>query len=100
MIRYSTIMAGVGGFIVVCLLGLLLGRSWDRVIISAAVAALAFGLVAQWWMTLWIQNLVNAQEEQAQQAAEQALAAQQEATEQEEPEEQAPVPATAANPTP
>ena len=96
MIRYSTIMAGVGGFIVVCLLGLLLGRSWERVIISAAVAALAFGLVAQWWMTLWIQNLVNAQEEQAQQA----LAAQQEATEQEEPEEQAPVPATAANPTP
>ena len=100
MIRYSTIMAGVAGFIVVCLVGLLLDRDWERVIISAAVAALAFGLVAQWWMVLWVQNLVAAQEGQARLATQQAQAAEKEIKEQEESQKPAPGPVPTATPTP
>ena len=36
-----------------------------RNIVPATIAALAFGLLAHWWMTLWLVSLRSAAEEQA-----------------------------------
>jgi hypothetical protein len=78
MIRLGTSIGGLAGFLIVLGLGLALGRGWERLIISGAIAALAFGFMARWWMMLWLTSLQSAQVEQAQQ---QALAAAQEAAE-------------------
>ena len=89
MIRLGTSIAGVAGFVIVLALGLALARSWERSLISGAIAALAFGFMARWWMMLWLTSLQSAQVEQAQQQALATEAATQEAAE--APEEE-PVP--------
>jgi hypothetical protein len=81
MTRLGTILGGVAGFVIVLGLGLALGRSWERSIISGAIAALAFGFMARWWMMLWLTSLQSAQVEQAQQQALAVEAAAQEAAE-------------------
>ena len=40
-----TTLAGIIGFALICGLGFYQGRGWDRTLTSAAIAALAFGLV-------------------------------------------------------
>ena len=83
-----TTLAGIIGFGLICGLGFYQGRGWDRTLTSAAIAALAFGLVGHWWMRLWLASLVSAQQEQAQAEMErqqQAHAEAQAATQQEAP---------------
>ena len=65
MIANATSLAGAIGFVIVLCVGFALGRDWDRTLLSAAVAALAFGLIGRWWILLWIMGLKNAQAEQA-----------------------------------
>jgi|TARA_B100000676_G_scaffold117561_1_gene117041 hypothetical protein len=65
MIANATSLAGAIGFVIVLGVGFALGRDWDRTLISAAVAALAFGLIGRWWILLWIMGLKSAQAEQA-----------------------------------
>ena len=72
-------VAGMIGFGVVCALGLYQDRPWARTLISAALAALAYGLVGHWWMQLWYASLANAQQEQAQAELERQQQAQAEA---------------------
>ena len=85
MIRIGTSVGGVAGFVIVLGLGLALNRGWERSVISGAIAALAFGFMARWWLMLWLTSLQSAQVEQAQQQAlAMAAAAQKEA---EAPEE-------------
>ena len=69
MIRFSTSIAGAAGFLFVFGLGMSLDRDWGQTTISASLAALAFGLLAHWWMTLWLVSLRSAQQEQARQQA-------------------------------
>jgi hypothetical protein len=59
----------VAGFVLVLGLGLALDRGWERSVISGAIAALAFGFMARWWLMLWLTSLQSAQVEQAQQQA-------------------------------
>jgi hypothetical protein len=66
MTQLITTLAGALGFALICALGFYQDRGWDRTLTSAAIAALAFGLVGHWWMRLWFASLVNAQQEQAQ----------------------------------
>ena len=66
MTQLVTTLAGAFGFALICGLGFYQDRGWDRTLTSAAIAALAFGLVAHWWVRLWLASLVNAQQEQAQ----------------------------------
>jgi len=66
MTQLVTTLAGALGFALICGLGFYQDRGWDRTITSAAIAALAFGLVGHWWMRLWLASLVSAQQEQAQ----------------------------------
>ena len=89
MIRLGTSIAGVAGFVIVLAFGLALGRSWERSLISSAIAALAFGFMARWWMMLWLTSLQSAQVEQAQQ---QALAMESAAQEAAEAHEEKPTP--------
>ena len=65
MTQLATSLAGAFGFALICGLGYFQDRGWDRTLTSAAIAALAFGLVAHWWVRLWLASLVNAQQEQA-----------------------------------
>lgn len=69
MIRFGTSIAGAAGFLFVFGLGMSLDREWGHTTISASLAALAFGLLAHWWMTLWLVSLRSAQQEQARQQA-------------------------------
>ena len=66
MTQLVTTLAGALGFALICGLGFYQDRGWDRTITSAAIAALAFGLVGHWWMRLWLASLVSAQQEQVQ----------------------------------
>ena len=65
MIRFGTSIAGTAGFIFVFGLGMALDRDWGRTTISASIAALTFGFLVHWWMTLWLVSLRSAAEEQA-----------------------------------
>ncbi len=67
MIRFGTSIAGTAGFIFVFGLGMALDRDWGRTTISASIAALTFGFLVHWWMTLWLVSLRSAEEEQARQ---------------------------------
>ena len=67
MIRFGTSIAGAVGFVFVFGLGMSLDRDWGHTTISASLAALAFGLLAHWWMTLWLVSLRSAEEDQARQ---------------------------------
>ena len=69
MIRFGTSIAGVAGFVLMFGLGMTLDRDWGRITLTATIAALAFGLLAHWWMTLWLISLRSAQQEQARQQA-------------------------------
>ena len=80
MIRFGTSIAGTAGFIFVFGLGMALDRDWSRTTISASIAALTFGFLVHWWMTLWLACLRSAEEEQARQKVQ---AAQTQETEQE-----------------
>ena len=80
MIRFGTSIAGTAGFIFVFGLGMALDRDWSRTTISASIAALTFGFLVHWWMTLWLASLRSAEEEQARQKVQ---AAQTQETEQE-----------------
>ena len=80
MRRCGTSMAGMAGFIFVFGLGMALDRDWGRTTISASIAALTFGFLVHWWMTLWLVSLRSAEEEQARQKVQ---AAQTQETEQE-----------------
>ena len=80
MIRFGTSIAGTAGFIFVFGLGMALDRDWSRTTISASIAALTFGFLVHWWMTLWLVSLRSAEEEQARQKVQ---AAQTQETEQE-----------------
>jgi len=64
MIRWGTLTAGLIGFVFVMTTGLGLGNEWGRTLISATIAALAFGLMGHWWMTLWLRSMTEAQSEQ------------------------------------
>ncbi len=79
MTQLVTTLGGIIGFALICGLGFYQGREWDRTLTSAAVAALAFGLVAHWWMRLWLASLASAQQEQAQAEMERQQQAQAEA---------------------
>ncbi|MDE2682215.1 MAG: hypothetical protein OSB29_12755 [Verrucomicrobiota bacterium] len=79
MTQLVTTLAGAFGFALICGLGFYQDRSWDRTLTSAAIAALAFGLVGQWWMRLWLASLMNAQQERAQAEMERQQQAQAEA---------------------
>ena len=63
MIRWGTLMAGMLGFILVLAIGLSIGKAWERTLTSALFGALAFGLIGQWWMRLWLTSLTAAQVE-------------------------------------
>ena len=65
MIRWGTLMAGMLGFILVLALGVSMGKAWERTLTSALFGALAFGLIGQWWMRLWLTSLAAAQVEPA-----------------------------------
>jgi len=80
LIRFGTSIAGTAGFIFVFGLGMALDRDWSRTTISASIAALTFGFLVHWWMTLWLASLRSAEEEQARQKVQ---AAQTQETEQE-----------------
>jgi Na+/melibiose symporter-like transporter len=80
MIRYGTSIAGAAGFAFVFGLGMALNRDLGRATISASIAALAFGLLAHWWMTLWLVSLSSSRKEQVQQQIEQRQEAAQEDT--------------------
>ena len=69
MIRFGTSIAGAAGFVFMFGLGMALDRDWGRITLTATIAALAFGLLAHWWMTLWLISLRSAQQEQARQQA-------------------------------
>ena len=71
MIRFGTSIAGAAGFAFVFGLGMALDRDLGRATISASIAAFAFGLLAHWWMILWLTSLRSAQKEQTRQHAEQ-----------------------------
>ena len=79
MTQLVTTLAGAFGFALICGLGFYQDRSWDRTLTSAAIAALAFGLVGQWWMRLWLASLMNARQERAQAEMERQQQAQAEA---------------------
>jgi hypothetical protein len=66
MTQLVTTLAGAFGFALICGLGFYQDRGWDRTLTSAAIAALAFGLVGHWWMRLWLASLVSARQEQTQ----------------------------------
>ena len=93
MIRFGTSIAGAAGFVLMFGLGMALDRDWGRITLSATIAALAFGLLAHWWMTLWLVSLRSAQQEQARQQAVQMKEAAKEAAIQDdvEPAPEAPV---------
>ena len=69
MIRFGSSIAGVAGFVLMFGLGMALDRDWGRITLTATSAGLAFGLLARWWMTLWLVSLRSAQQEQARQQA-------------------------------
>mgnify|MGYP001067819135 FL=1 len=93
MIRFGTSIAGAAGFVLMFGLGMALDRDWGRITLTATIAALAFGLLAHWWMTLWLVSLRSAQQEQARQQAVQMKEAAKEAAIQDdvEPVPEAPV---------
>ena len=93
MIRFGTSIAGTAGFVFVFGLGMALDRDWGRTTISASIAALTFGFLVHWWMTLWLVSLRSAQQEQARQQAAQMKETAKEATVQAdvEPAPEAPV---------
>ena len=93
MIRFGTSIAGAAGFVLMFGLGMALDRDWGRITLTATIAALAFGLLAHWWMTLWLVSLRSAQQEQARQQAVQMKEAAKEAAIQDdvEPSPEAPV---------
>ena len=93
MIRFGTSIAGAAGFVLMFGLGMALDRDWGRITLTATIAALAFGLLAHWWMTLWLISLRSAQQEQARQQAAQMKEAAKEAAVQAdvEPAPEAPV---------
>ena len=93
MIRFGTSIAGAAGFVLMFGLGMALERDWGRITLTATIAALAFGLLAHWWMTLWLISLRSAQQEQARQQAVQMKEAAKEAAIQDdvEPVPEAPV---------
>ena len=93
MIRFGTSIAGAAGFVLMFGLGMALDRDWGRITLSATIAALAFGLLAHWWMTLWLVSLRSAQQEQARQQAVQMKEAAKEAAIEDdvEPAPEAPV---------
>ena len=93
MIRFGTSIAGAAGFVLMLGLGMALDRNWGRITLTATIAALAFGLLAHWWMTLWLVSLRSAQQEQARQQAAQMKEAAKEAAVQAdvEPAPEAPV---------
>ncbi len=93
MIRFGTSIAGAAGFVLMFGLGMALDRDWGRITLTATIAALAFGLLAHWWMTLWLVSLRSAQQEQARQQAVQMKEAAKEAAIQDdvEPAPEAPV---------
>ena len=59
MIRWGTLTSGLIGFVFVLTTGLGLGNEWGRTLISATIAALAFGLMGHWWMALWIRSMTE-----------------------------------------
>ena len=69
MIRFGASIAGVAGFVLLFGLGMALDRDWSRITLTATIAALAFGLLARWWMTLWLVSLRSARQEQAREQA-------------------------------
>ena len=93
MIRFGTSIAGAAGFVLMFGLGMALDRDWGRITLTATIAALAFGLLARWWMTLWLVSSRSAQQEQARQQAAQMKEASKEAAVQAdvEPAPEAPV---------
>ena len=64
MIRWGTLTAGLIGFVFVMTTGLGLGNEWGRTLISATIAALAFGLMGHWWMALWLRSMTEVLSEQ------------------------------------
>ena len=65
MIRLGTLTAGALGFCMVAALGLLLGKEWGQTLLASITASLAFGLMGNWWMTLWLRSLMSAEVERS-----------------------------------
>ncbi len=60
------IVTGIAGFLIVCGLGLMMGRPLDESLTGAAIAAFACGWIGRWWIRLWQSNLQQAMIQQAQ----------------------------------
>ena len=65
MIRLGTLTAGTMGFCTVAVLGLMMGKEWGQTLLASIIASLAFGLIGNWWMTLWLRSLVSAEAERS-----------------------------------
>ena len=65
MIRLGTLTAGTMGFCTVAVLGLMMGKEWGQTLLASIIASLAFGLMGNWWMTLWLRSLVSAEAERS-----------------------------------
>lgn len=65
MIRLGTLTAGTMGFCTVAVLGLIMGKEWGQILLASIIASLAFGLMGNWWMTLWLRSLMSAEVERS-----------------------------------
>ena len=65
MIRLGTLTAGTMGFCTVAVLGLMMGKEWGQTLLASIITSLAFGLMGNWWMTLWLRSLVSAEAERS-----------------------------------
>ena len=65
MIRLGTLTAGTMGFCTVAVLGLMMGKGWGQTLLASIITSLAFGLMGNWWMTLWLRSLVSAEAERS-----------------------------------
>ena len=82
MIRLGTLTAGTIGFCTVAVLGLMMGKEWGQTLLASIITSLAFGLMGNWWMTLWLRSLMSAEAERSKFeaiAAQNAAAAEREA---------------------
>lgn len=65
MIRLGTLTAGTMGFCTVAVLGLITGKELGQILLASIIASLAFGLMGNWWMTLWLRSLMSAEIERS-----------------------------------
>jgi len=65
MIRLGTLTAGTMGFCTVAVLGLMMGKEWGQTLLASIITSLAFGLMGNWWMTLWLRSLMSAEAERS-----------------------------------